>query len=175
MHIYLQLFVSFFKIGLFGFGGGYTILSLIQNEVMVHHWMTQSEFTDIVAISQMTPSPIGTCAATYVGYTASGGNVAGAAIALIAVILPSFIIMTLICRFILVLKGNKFLEGILSGLRPTVIGLLAAAILFLINSETFVDYISVILCILAFIASFKYKVHPIFVIIAAGIIGLIVY
>jgi chromate transporter len=175
MNIYLQLFFSFFKIGLFGFGGGYTILSLIQNEVIVHHWMTQAEFTDIVAISQMTPSPIGTCAATYVGYTASGGHVLGAAVALTAVILPSLIIMTAVCKFFLILKGNKYMEAALAGLRPTVIGLLASAVLFLLTKENFVDYKSVILCIAAFTASYQFKAHPILVIVIAGFMGLLLY
>ena len=104
--IYLQLFLSFFKIGLFGFGGGYAILSLIQSEIAHYGWMTSQEFTDMVAISQMTPGPIGINAATYVGYT-STGSVLGAAVATFAIILPSLIIMLVLCNIYLRLKNNR--------------------------------------------------------------------
>ena len=95
--IYAQLFFTFFVIGLFTFGGGYAMLSLIQNEVVVNHaWITAQEFTDMVAISQMTPGPIGINSATYVGYAVTG-NIFGSLVATIAVSLPSFIIILLIC------------------------------------------------------------------------------
>jgi chromate transporter len=175
MNIYVQLFISFFKIGLFGFGGGYSIVSLIQSEILEHHWMTQTEFTDIVAISQMTPSPIGTCAATYVGYTATGGTILGAAIALTAVILPSLIIMLTICHFLYLLKGNQYLEWALAGLRPAVIGLIGSAVLILLNNENFIDYRSIILFFTALVISYRFKTHPIFIIIVAGILGAILY
>ena len=99
--IYLQLFYTFFKIGLFGFGGGYAMLSMIQGEVVTRYgWVTSQEFTDIVAISQMTPGPIGINAATYVGFT-STGSVWGSVIATFAVVLPSFILMLTISKFFL--------------------------------------------------------------------------
>lgn len=174
MAIYIQLFISFFKIGLFGFGGGYAIISLIQHEIEMHGWMTQKEFTDIIAISQMTPGPIGINSATYVGYTASG-TVLGSAIATIAIVLPSFIIMLTLVKFFIALKGNKYLEWAFLGLRPVVIGLIAAAALLLMNKENFIDYKSIILFGASFIASFKYKIHPIFLIILAGVAGLLLY
>ena len=174
IEIYIQLFISFFKIGLFGFGGGYAIISLIQHEIEIHGWMTQSEFTDIIAISQMTPGPIGINSATYVGYTASG-TVLGSVVATFAIVLPSFIIMLTLSKFFFVLQGNKYMEHALLGLRPAVIGLIAAAALVLMNSENFIDYKSIILFGAAFIASFKFKLHPILLIILAGAAGLLLY
>jgi len=174
MELYLQLFLSFLKIGIFGFGGGYAIISLIQHEMLSHNWMTESELTDIIAISQMTPGPIGINCATYVGYTATG-SVWGAAIATIAIILPSFFIMIAICKFLVVIADNKYYKFALQGLRPTVVGLIGAAALLLINSENFIDYKSIILFAVAFFLSFKFKVHPILLIIGAGIAGLVLY
>ena len=174
MYIYLQLFISFFKIGLFGFGGGYAILSLIQHEIEAHQWMTQSEFTDIIAISQMTPGPIGINSATYVGYTASG-SVWGSVVATVAIILPSLIIMLTLSKFFFVMAGNKYLNYAFLGLRPAVVGLIAAAALLLMNAENFIDYKSIIIFGLAFLASFKFKLHPILLIVVAGLAGMLLY
>ena len=134
-----QLFVSYLKIGFFGFGGGYAMLSLIQNEVVVQHaWMTNAEFADIVAVSQITPGPIAINSATYVGYTvgAQTGSVwygiLGAAVATFAVCLPALTLMLLITRFFLKLKDNPLVEGAMKGMRPVVIGMIAAAALLLI-------------------------------------------
>ena len=135
--IYLHLFYTFFKIGLFGFGGGYAMLSMIQGEVVTRYgWLTSQEFTDIVAISQMTPGPIGINSATYVGFTATG-NVWGAIIATFAVVLPSFILMLTISRFFLKYQKHPAVEAVFSGLRPAVVGLLASAALVLMNVENF--------------------------------------
>ncbi|MBP8904367.1 MAG: chromate transporter [Paludibacteraceae bacterium] len=172
--IYIQLFLSFFKIGLFGFGGGYAIISLIQHEIEIHGWMTQSEFTDIIAISQMTPGPIGINSATYVGYTASG-SVLGSVIATVAIVLPSFIIMLTLVKFFFALKGNKYMEWAFLGLRPAVIGLIAAAAVLLMNSENFIDYKSIIIFSLVFLFSFKSRIHPIFLILMAGLAGFVLY
>jgi len=166
--IYIQLFLSFFKIGLFGFGGGYAIISLIQHEIEVHGWMTQSEFTDIIAISQMTPGPIGINSATYVGYTASG-TVLGSIIATFAIVLPSFLIMLTLVRFFFALQGNKYLEWAFLGLRPAVIGLIGAAAILLMNRDNFIDYKSFIIFLLAFLLSFTGKFHPILLILMAGV------
>ena len=174
MELYIQLFISFFKIGLFGFGGGYAILSLIQHEILGHGWMTESELTDIIAISQITPGPIGINSATYVGFTTTG-SVWGAVVATFAIVLPSFIIMLTLCRFVVAAQGNKYMEYALQGLRPIVPSLIAAAALMLINHENFIDYKSYILFGLAFILSFKFKLHPILLIVLAGIAGLILY
>ena len=172
--IYIQLFLSFFKIGLFGFGGGYAIISLIQHEIEVHGWMTQSEFTDIIAISQMTPGPIGINSATYVGYTASG-TVLGSIIATFAIVLPSFIIMITLVRFFFYLRGNKYMEYAFLGLRPVVIGLIGAAAILLMNRDNFIDYKSFIIFLLAFLLSFTGKFHPILLILMAGVAGFVIY
>ncbi len=173
--IYLKLFISFFKIGLFGFGGGYAMLSLIQHEVVdTHQWLTLQEFTDIVAISQMTPGPVAINSATYIGYTATG-DVWGSVLATIAVSLPSLIIVLLICRFIGKIKNNKHVEDIFKGLRPTIVGLIAAAALLLMNKENFIDYKSIIIFVVAFILVMFLRVHPILMILLAGIAGLAIY
>ena len=195
--IYLQLFWVFFVIGLFTFGGGYAMLSLIQTQVVVtHSWLTESAFTDIVAISQMTPGPIGISSATYVGYEVlrqSGAThlagILGSMTATFAVMLPSFIIVLTIVRFYTRFKDNKIFEGVMSWLRPAVVGLIGAAALILmfkvdwngaragisIVRENFQDWTSWLLFAAAVIASLFFKVGPIPVIIAGGILGLLIY
>ena len=172
--VYIQLFISFFKIGLFGFGGGYAILSLIQHEIEIHGWMTPSEFTDVIAISHMTPGPIGINSATYVGYTASG-TILGSIVATFAIVLPSFIIMITLVRFFFYLRGNKYMEYAFLGLRPVVIGLIGAAAVVLMTDENFIDYISFIIFGAVFILSLRGKIHPIYLIVMAGIAGFIIY
>ena len=134
-----QLFVSYLKIGFFGFGGGYAMLSLIQNEVVVQHqWLTNAQFADIVAISQITPGPIAINSATYVGYSVgveAGSEwfgILGSMIATFAVCLPSLTLMILVARFFMRLKNNRLVEGAMRGMRPAVIGMIAAAALLLI-------------------------------------------
>ena len=181
--IFLQLFYTFFKIGLFGFGGGYAMLSMIQGEVVTRYgWLSPQEFTDIVAISQMTPGPIGINSATYVGFTATG-SVWGAVIATFAVVLPSFILMLAISKFFLKYQKHPAVEAVFSGLRPAVVGLLASAALVLMNTENFSSpkedmysfIISCIIFLVAFVGTRKYKVNPILMIVACGIAGLILY
>lgn len=181
--IYLQLFYTFFKIGLFGFGGGYAMLSMIQGEVVTRYdWVSTQEFTDIVAISQSTPGPIGINAATYVGFTATG-SIWGSVIATFAVVLPSFILMLTISKFFLKYQKHPAVEAVFSGLRPAVVGLLASAALVLMNVEnfgsptddTYTFVISIIIFLVAFIGTKKYHANPILMIIACGIAGLILY
>lgn len=174
IEIYIQLFISFFKIGLFGFGGGYAILSLIQHEIETYGWISQAEFTDVIAISQMTPGPIGINSATYVGYAASG-SILGSAIATFAIMLPSFIIMITLVKFFFRLQGNKYLEYAFLGLRPIVIGLIGAAAVLLMTKENFIDYISFIIFGAVFLLSMKGKIHPIALIVIAGVTGFILY
>ncbi len=143
--IFLNLFITFFKIGLFGFGGGYGMLSLIQNETVERaHWLSTAEFTDIVAISQMTPGPIGINSATYCGYTAihnAGYSnfmaILGSATATIALVLPSLILMILISKLFIKYMKTRPVQSVFAGLRPAVVGLLAAATLLLCNRENF--------------------------------------
>lgn len=181
--IYLQLFYTFFKIGLFGFGGGYAMLSMIQGEVVTrYNWLSTQEFTDIVAISQSTPGPIGINAATYVGFTATG-SVWGSVLATFAVVLPSFILMLTISKFFLKYQKHPVVEAVFSGLRPAVVGLLASAALVLMNTEnfgsptkdTYTFIMSVLIFIIAFVGTRKYKVNPILMIVACGMAGLILY
>lgn len=172
--VYLYLFISFFKIGLFGFGGGYAILSLVQHEVEHYGWLDAAQFTDIVAISQMTPGPIGINCATYVGYTASG-SILGSIVATTAILLPSFIIMITLSRLYLKLRNNPYIENILCSLRPVVIGLIAAAALVLITPANFIDGWSVLLFSAALLLTAAFKIHPIAVICLAGIAGYIIY
>jgi len=187
--IFVQLFITFFQIGLFGFGGGYGMLSLIQTEV-VHHWgwMTTSEFTDIVAVSQMTPGPIGINSATYCGYTAvhnaGMGNtmaVLGSATATFALVLPSLILMILISKMFLRYMKHPTVQNVFAGLRPAVVGLLAAATLLLCTKENFSTpadnpwqfWISVFLFAATFIGTKVFKINPIKLIVMAGFAGLL--
>jgi chromate transporter len=185
--IYLQLFLSFFKIGLFGFGGGLAILSLIEMEVESNGWMTQQEFVDIVAVSQVTPGPIGINCATYVGYTIAGFW--GSVLSTCAIVLPSLVIMLSICKaYFWLMKrfhGNPYFEQTLRMLRFTVIGLVASAALILIKPTTFIDTTSwIIFVLVAFFTVLpniiKNKVtdflsHPILLIILSGIAGYFIY
>ena len=189
--LYLKLFWTFFKIGLFGFGGGYGMLSLIQNEVVENHqWISNSEFTDIVAVSQMTPGPIGINSATYVGFKAIENAgltrteaVCGSLLASFSVMLPSFILMLLISAFFMRYKNHKSVQTVLAWLRPVVVGMLAAAVLLLLNEENLGVfqrdnlqlYVSIGLLILAFIATYYWKVGPIKMILLAGLFGGIFY
>lgn len=186
--IFLQLFYTFFKIGLFGFGGGYAMISMIQGEVVTRHeWLSSNEFTDIIAISQMTPGPIGINSATYVGYSAvvNAGyshaiGILGSTIATVSVVLPSFILMVLISKFFLKYQKHPIIASVFEGLRSGVVGLLAAAALVLMNGENFGTYnwqilTSIILFAGTFIASYRYKVNPILLIVICGIIGYVTF
>ncbi len=176
--IYLQLFYSYLKIGFFGFGGGSAMLSLIQNEVVVQNeWMTNAEFADIVAVSQMTPGPIAINSATYVGYTVAGFW--GSVVATVSVCLPALTLMILITRFFLHLRDNHYVKGVIAGMRPVVTGMIGAAVLLLMFPESkdgasFVDGWSWVLFAVAMIASYK-KVNPILLIILSAIAGIVIY
>ncbi len=187
--IFLQLFWTFFKIGLFGFGGGYGMLSLIQLEtVHNHHWLTTAEFTNIVAISQMTPGPIGINSATYCGYAAihnaGMGNflaTLGSATATLSLVLPSFLLMILISKMFMKYMKTQAVQSIFTGLRPAVVGLLGAATIMLINSENFGSpttspwhfCISVMLFAATFVGTLWFKINPIRMICYSAIAGLV--
>ncbi len=195
--VFAQLFWVFFIIGLFTFGGGYAMLSLIQTQVVTaHSWLTESAFTDIVAISQMTPGPVGINCATYVGYEVVRSSGAGHLIAILgsftatlAVVLPSFIIVLTIVRFYTKFQHNRIFEGVMSWLRPAVVGLIGAAAIILMFSvdwvgtklavsvveENFTDWISWVLFAAATVASLFFKVGPIPIILAGGALGLLIY
>ena len=197
LNLFLQLFGTFFVIGAFTIGGGYAMLSLIQGEVVTaHHWISESTFTDIVAISQMTPGPIGINTATYVGYDvlnqATGSHllgIAGSATATLALVIPSFILVLLIVRFYTQFKSSVLFEGVMGWLRPTVVGLIGAAAIILvvktawfqgmptfrIVEENFPDWKSWCHLAAAFGASYWGKVNPILVIVAGAVLGLLIY
>ena len=197
--IYLQLFLSFLKIGLFGFGGGLAIFSLIQHETEAHGWMTQEEFVDILAISQVTPGPIGINCATYVGYTATG-NIWGSLLATTAIVIPSLVIMLSICKVYFIIstrfQHNIYFTRTMHALRLSVLGLIAAAALLLIKpmnqpSVSFIDWTSwvifAVVCFFTILPLFIKKSanwlksalniisHPILLIIVAGIAGYLIY
>ncbi|MCI5664866.1 MAG: chromate transporter [Mediterranea sp.] len=191
MLLLLQLFYTFFKIGLFGFGGGYAMLSMIQGEVVTRYgWLSAQEFTDIVAISQMTPGPIGINSATYVGYTsllnagyAHWMGIVGSATATFAVVLPSFLLMLTISKFFLKYQKHPVVESIFSGLRPAVVGLLASAALVLMTAENFSSpredlfsfAVSCVIFLVAFVGTRRYKVNPILMIVLCGLVGWLIY
>ena len=178
--IFLQLFYTFFKIGLFGFGGGYAMLSMIQGEVVTRHdWL-----------SPMTPGPIGINSATYVGYDAIvnagygvGWGIFGSVLATLAVVLPSFLLMLTISRFFLKYQKHPVVESVFSGLRPAVVGLLASAALVLMNVENFGSptedtrsfLISCAIFLVAFVGTRRYKVNPILMIVLCGVAGVLLY
>ena len=186
--IFFWLFVTFFEIGVFGFGGGYGMLSLIQNETVEHwHWLSSSEFTDIVAISQMTPGPIGINSATYAGYTAiknAGYSmplaVLGSATATFALVLPSLILMILISKMFMKYMHHHAVESVFRGLRPAVVGLLAAATLLLMTPDNFSTpsadpwqfSISCFLFLAAFVGVKFVKINPIRMILYCAVAGL---
>lgn len=181
--IFVELFLTFFLIGMFTIGGGYAMLSLIQNEVVtVHAWIDETTFTDIVAISQMTPGPIGINSATYIGYEVlanSGASqllcVMGSFTATFAVVLPSFIIVLAICKVYDKFKDHYLFKGVMTGLRPAVIGLIGTAALGLATPENFIDWKSFVLCLVAFIAIFTKKIGPFTAIGLGAVAGLILY
>lgn len=174
----LHLFLSYLKIGFFGFGGGYAMLSLIHSEVVVHNeWLTNGEFSDIVAISQMTPGPIAINSATYIGYEVAG--IWGSIVATIAVCLPALTIMMLLTRFFLRLHDNPYVKGVVSGMKPVVIGMIMAAALLLIfphsdDGRSFIDGWSWVIFILTLILSAR-KVNPILLIVLSAVMGVVIY
>ena len=191
MMIFIELLCSFLMIGLFSFGGGYGMLSVIQGEVVARHaWLTAAEFTDIVAVSQMTPGPIGINSATYVGYTAvfnATGNeamaVLGSLTASFAVMLPSIVLMLIVSRFFMKYSKHRNVEAVFRLLRPAVVGLIASVALLLMTKENFGSptetplqfWVSVALFVAAFVAMKFFKVSPILILLLAGVFGGVFY
>lgn len=199
-NIYLQLIWAYIKIGVFGFGGGYAMLSLVESSVVDPGWVSEQMFTDIVAISQMTPGPIGINSATYIGFvTPQHVNPAyqgvffgllGSCLATLAVVLPSFFLVIYSSHFIRRHHESGIIKGIFSGLRPVVVGLIASAAILLMNNANFnpngISWqlaVNIAICIVSFCLVFfpfnwkgeKIKIHPIIVIILAGITGYLIY
>lgn len=200
MQIYWQLVWAYIKIGIFGFGGGYAMLSLVEKAVVVPGWISETMFTDIVAISQMTPGPIGINSATYIGYVAPGevnpelGSIGwsllGSCLATLAVVIPSFILVLYSSHFIRRHSESGAIKAIFSGLRPVIVGLIAAAAIMLMNAPNFNPkgiswqlWTNIGICVAAFCLAYfpiKYrkkriKIHPILIIVLAGLTGFLVY
>lgn len=194
--LFLQLFWTFFLIGMFTFGGGYAVIGVVQSEIVsAKGWITESAFTDIVAISQMTPGPVGLNCSTYVGYEvmkeAGAGELVsslGSLTASLAIVLPSFLIMLAIVKFYTKFRTTPVFSAVMSGLRPAVAGLIGAAALVLavsvgldggfhaaIVSENFPDWKSWAIFAVAFALSFVKKISPVALIFGAGLVGLVVF
>mgnify|MGYP003411698907 FL=1 len=172
--MFLKLFWSFFKIGLFGFGGGYGMISMIQFDVVDKNgWMTNSEFADILALSQMTPGPISINCATYIGY--NQGGIIGAIFTTFALCLPTILLMAIVIAWLFKNKENHYVKALLSSLNPIVVGLIFSAGVLMMNKENFVGFESVIVCAIVFVATFFFKVNPIYLIIMSGIFGYFYY
>ena len=176
--IYLQLFLSYLKIGFFGFGGGYAMLSLIQNEIVEQRgWLTATQFADIVAVSQMTPGPIAINSATYIGYEI--GGIFGSVVATFAVCLPSLTIMLLLTRFFLRHRENRYIKSVVKSVGPIVVGMIASAALLMMfpvsgKNENFVDAWSWLLFFACLYGSYR-KVNPILMIILSAAVGIVIY
>lgn len=174
----LQLVWSYLKIGFFGFGGGYAMLSLIHSEVVVRNeWLTNGEFSDIIAISQMTPGPIALNSATYIGYEVAG--VLGSMVATTAVCIPALTLMMLLTRFFLKLHNNRYVQSVVLAMRPVVVGMIMSAALLLIfphsdDGRSFIDGWSWLIFALALLGSAK-KINPILIIVVSGIAGVVIY
>ena len=200
MNIYWQLVWAYLKIGLFGFGGGYAMLSLVEKAVVTPGWISETMFTDIVAISQMTPGPIGINSATYIGYVAPGSvdptlntvgwGLLGSCLATLAVVIPSFILVLYSSHFIRKHSESGAIKAIFSGLRPVIVGLIASAAIMLMNNANFNPngktwqlWCNVGICVISFCLAYfpipwgkrKIKMHPIMIIVLAGFTGFILY
>lgn len=200
MNIYWQLVWAYIKIGIFGFGGGYAMLSLVEKAVVTPGWISETLFTDIVAISQMTPGPIGINSATYIGYVAPGEvdpalsgigwSLLGSVLATLAVVIPSFILVLYSSHFIRKHSESGAIKAIFTGLRPVIVGLIASAAIMLMNGANFnprhIDWqlwTNIGICVAAFCMVYfpiklkkkTIKIHPILVIVLAGVAGLILY
>ncbi len=183
--IYLELLWSFFQIGLFSIGGGYAAMSLIQHQVVdVHPWLTMTQFADIMAIAEMTPGPIAINAATFVGIRVAG--LPGALISTAGCVLPSCVIVMALAYVYYRYRGLTMVQGVLAGLRPAVVAMIASAGISLITLSFFgqralpadgsgINYISVVIFGAALFILRKWKLNPIYVMAGAGVAGVLLY
>ena len=173
-----RLFLTFFKIGLFTFGGGYAMLPLLQDEIVRRNrWASDEELMDYYSVGQCTPGIIAVNVATFIGYKLHGWF--GSVMATVAIILPSFIIMLILAKLMSRFKDNPYVESVMKYLRLVVVGLIAAAALLLVTPESFgencADWRSWIIFIVAFAATKWLKMHPILMICVAAVVGIIIY
>ena len=173
MEILIKLYFVFLKIGTFSFGGGYAMLPFMKREIVENnYWISMSQFSDIIGISQMTPGPVAINSATFVGYKV--GGVGGSVVATLGVITTSFILVTIINKILDKFKESITVKAILAGMRPILIALIIYAFIDLAK-ESYVDLKSIIITIIIGIILVSKKVHPILVIVIAAILGLIFY
>lgn len=173
MEILIKLYFVFLKIGTFSFGGGYAMLPFMQREIVENnYWISMSQFSDIIGISQMTPGPVAINSATFVGYKV--GGVSGSIVATLGVITTSFILVTIINKILDKFKESITVKAMLAGMRPILIALIIYAFIDLAK-ESYVDFKSIIITIIIGIILVSKKVHPILVIVIAAILGLIFY
>ncbi len=187
--IFLELFLTFFKIGLFTFGGGYAMLPLIQAEVINRNWIPAEDLVNFIAVSESTPGPFAINIATYIGSQLGGeygiiGTVFGSFCATLGVVLPSFIVILIVARIFEKFKENKIVKGCMSGLKPAVVGLIGAAILSVFKTVFFADgytldvfgnvsfYVSLGIFAVMTVLAFK-KAHPIIIICSSAIVGIV--
>ena len=178
--IYLELFWSFFKIGLLSIGGGYAAMPIIQNQVIdIHHWLTMTQFTDIITIAEMTPGPIAINSASFVGIQVAG--FCGAVIATVGCVFPSCIIVMVLAYMYYRYRGLDMVQGILSGLRPAVIAMISLLIMAfygqstLPNNLTSLDVVALIIFAIDIFILRKWKSNPLWVMLCSGIVGIVLY
>ena len=187
--IFLTLFLTFFKIGAFTFGGGYAMLPFIQQEVLKHQWVPEADLINFIAISESTPGPFAVNMATYIGSQVGGahgfwGSILGSACATLGVVLPSFMVILIVARFYEKYKRSRIVKGCMSGLKPAVVGLIGAAILTVVaevlfpvglSAAVFTNpdfYVSLGIFALTCTLAFGKKVHPIWLILLSAALGI---
>lgn len=173
MNLILQIFFSFLKIGAFSFGGGYAVVSFIQKEIIQGKgWLDTKEFIDIVAVAEMTPGPIAVNSSTYVGYKVAGfwGSLVGT----VGVLLVPTILALIVSIYFNKFKHLNWVKWILKGIRPAVLGIIAAAC-YTIGKVSFTDYKSIVIGVLVFLGVYKLKINPILAIVISGGLGLVFY
>lgn len=169
----LKLYLAFLKIGTFGFGGGYAMLPLIQREIVDNNaWLSQTDFMDIIGISQMTPGPIAINAATFVGYRT--GGILGSVLSTLGVVTTSFILISFANYFFNKFKNSKILANALKGMRPALIGLIISVFITL-SYESYRDLYSLIIAAIIGFLLYKTKIHPILIIVIAALLGILFY
>ena len=173
MDTLLKLLFTFFKIGLFSFGGGYAMIPFMQREIIEkHQWLNSSEFVDIIGISQMTPGPISVNSATFVGYKVSG--IVGSIFATLGITVISFILVSIASKTIDKFKESKYLKAALLGMRPVLIALIINAFISLAK-DAYVDVKSIIVTLIVGVCLLSKKIHPILTIVIAGLLGIILW
>ena len=172
MSVLFQLLASFLTIGLFAFGGGYAVLSFLQHEVARRGWMSVERFADIIAISQSTPGPIAINLATFVGYDTAG--IPGAVLSTIAVSLPGMVMMMMFALFFFHFYERPAMRALFKGLRPAVLGLIAAAA-WQIGSVAIVNAAAVAIVLVCCLLIAKWKVHPVYLVLGSAIAGVLFF